>query len=251
MVKPQKKTHRCRARTAPVSQVIPVTRRRGARKVHPIGETTAEETNACLAAYVRRRGRVRFLYLDPPWSYGKLRASRTCLVSPEHHYPTMTTADLLAFDFGQAAEKDAMCAMWTPVSQVPLAIQMLEGQGFRYVTQIAWHKLLSKGGSAGCPTKGAVRPMHEVLILARRGRGLPVAKGVGRIASVVQALREGHSVKPALFRTELARVYPTDRGGCRTTFLELFARQRAAGWRAWGNQAPRTVGGATRVLAVA
>ena len=157
--------------------------------------------------------------------------------SPSFHYPVMSNADLLAFDFGQAAGRHAMCAMWAPVSQVPLAIEMMHNNGFRYVTAIVWSKTLASGKAAHCAAPGAVLPEHELLLIGRRQAGVPIAKGRKRIHGVIRAVRTAHSAKPQLFRSELERLFPDNREGEPTRFLELFARKRARGWRAWGNQA--------------
>lgn len=209
----------------------------------------AEAANANLRAFVKRSGRASFLYLDPPWSMGRTTVGlSTGSVSPELHYPTMSPKACRDFAWGVAAEKDAVCAMWCLVGQLPLALDMLKGQGFRYVTHTAWHKLRSKGGNAGCPSSGAVINCSELLILAVRGRGLPIDRTAPKFHSVMAALRTAHSEKPAIFRDMLAQLYPVTWDGGRTAKLELFARERARGWKAWGNQAPKKVGGQRRAL---
>ncbi len=55
-------------------------------------------------------------------------------------------------------------------------------------------------------------------------------------------------LKPAFFRDMLAQLYPVTWECERAVKLELFARERARGWKAWGNQAPKKVGGQRRAL---
>ena len=63
--------------------------------------------------------------------------------------------------------------------------------------------------------------------------------------------RTEHSAKPAIFREVLAKLYPATWAGRRAVKLELFARESAPGWKAWGNQAPKQVGGKRLALRAA
>ncbi len=201
---------------------------------------SAALANASLQAHVAKHGLAHLILKDPPWSYGRNpeAANSTHNMSPQWHYPVMSNTDLLDFNFGEAAAKDAVCAIWAPPSQVALAIQMMEKQGFKYTTAVVWEKVFPSGLQAACVSPGATRPCHELLLLGRRGRGLPIALGVQRISGVIQAIRAAHSQKPKLFHAELGRVYPLTRDGRKTKKLELFARKSAPGWDVWGNQAP-------------
>lgn len=238
-----KRSHQRRRRIADTAAP-----RHRARAHHPIIQD-AGAANANIRAYVKRNGRASILLTDPPVSMGRTKVALGAgSVSPELHYPTMSPQACRDFAWGEAAEKDAVCAMWCLVGQIPLAIDMLKGQGFRYVTHTTWHKVRSKGGNAGCPSSGAVINCSEVLILAVRGRGLPIDRTAPKFHSVMSALRTAHSEKPAFFRDMLAQLYPVTWEGKRTVKLELFARERARGWKAWGNQAPKKVGGQRRAL---
>jgi N6-adenosine-specific RNA methylase IME4 len=88
------------------------------------------------------------------------------------------------------------------------------------------------------------------LIIAQRGKGLPLCNEAPKFPSVMVVERTTHSTKPAVFREVLEKLYPktwADRG---TVKLELFARSAAPGWKVWGNQAPAKVGGKAATLRV-
>ena len=158
--------------------------------------------------------------------------------SPTFHYTTMSNEDLLAFDFAQAAAPNAMCAIWCPVSQVELGLQIMKRNDFKFVTTAVWSKVTTSGAPANCATKGAILPQHELLLVGRRGAGIPIPKGVNRIPGVITAVRQAHSQKPAVVHHELARMFGQSKEGHNRVLLELFARRPEKGWKVWGNQAP-------------
>jgi N6-adenosine-specific RNA methylase IME4 len=106
-------------------------------------------------------------------------------------------------------------------------MRVIEAWGFDYVTQMVWVK--DKWGLGAY-----VRQQHELLLIAKRGKGLPLPKGKNRPSSVVEAKRRKHSAKPFIVHKLIEQMYPeyeNDR-------LEMFARKARRGWLAWGNQAP-------------
>lgn len=76
------------------------------------------------------------------------------------------------------------------------------------------------------------RQQHELLLVATKG-DMPVPAPADRPNSVIGHDRMAHSVKPAVFREQIERMYPT------LPRVELFARSAAPGWDAWGNEAQR------------
>lgn len=209
----------------------------------------ADATNASLRAHIEREGKAELGIGDSPWSMSRVsHAVGIGSVSPEQHYPTMTPKALRDFQFGEAFAKDAVIGFWVINGQVDLAIDMLRGQGFRVKTLVTWHKVRSQGGTAWLPSTGAVKNCSEILIIAACGRGLPLDKKAKKFPSMMTVERTTHSTKPAIFREMLAELYPLTWDGQPTVKLELFARHRAKGWKAWGNQAPTKVGGARRQL---
>jgi N6-adenosine-specific RNA methylase IME4 len=163
-------------------------------------------------------------YADVPCDYGQ--ASSTASAAPQKHYPTMSTDELKALPVGRIAAKDALLWYWTPNSVLADALEVIKAWGFTYVTSAVWIK------PTGVPTRCAVRPHHETLLLAKRGQGLIY---VGeQMPSFYQspALSRAHSAKPQWFAKQLDRLFPN------TAKLELFARSTRPGWVTLGNQLP-------------
>lgn len=242
-----KRSHQYRRRVSD-----PKTQSRHYRRPRHAIQRTAEKANASLLAFCEQHGKADVAMADHCWSMGRVTADTgACPVSPEHHYPTMSPQASRDLQFGEALKKDAILGFWVLNGQLDLAIDMLRGQGFKVKTLVIWHKIRSLGGNAYLPASGPVRNCSEILIIAARGRGLPINRDADKFPSVMTIERTEHSAKPAIFRQMLARLYPRTWADRPTVKLELFARERARGWRAWGNQAPRNVGGKRRTLRAA
>ena len=234
-----KPAHRLRSRVKPTA-ALHVRRRFKTTK-------SAVETNQSLRVFASQHGKSHLLLIDNPWSMG-MSASSPPRLSPEAHYPTMSPAALLDVDLDLICEKDCVIGFWALNGQTSLAYAILKRYGFTVITSVTWLKLREKGGAAYIPNGGPSGNISELFLIAKRGRGLPISKTAERFWSVMSLPRTVHSAKPPIFRQMLARLYPMTREGKRVKRLELFARERTLGWRAWGNQAPDEMGAAPRAL---
>jgi len=241
---PIKPTHQRRARSPLAARQALPTRQRPRAFAHFEQATVADKANASLAAFVAESGLYDVVIEDSPVAYGRKTQNMNHNATPSKHYPTMSNQALLDFDLKQVCSPDCILAMWSPASQLPLAMERMKRNGFEYITAIVWHKLLPSGKPANCATKGAVLPEHELLLLGRRRAGVPIPRAgqganyIARIHGVIAAIRGAHSQKPTLFHHELMRLFPTTKDGRPCRFLELFARSAVPGWDAWGNQTP-------------
>lgn len=163
-------------------------------------------------------------------------------------YDVMTTLDICALPVGELAARDSILLMWATYPKLEDALQVIKAWGFTYKTvAFSWLKLNPSGHGfkmgLGYHTRGNVEPC----LLATRGDGLRrvdnavmqviIDEGECLIAPVGE-----HSQKPPEARKRIERLYGD------VPRVELFARQRVAGWSAWGNQVP---GGSDVVLAEA
>lgn len=169
-------------------------------------------------------GKFGVLYIDPPWDY--LSVSDT-------KYPTMNRDELLALDVASKAADDAVCFLWVPASQLPLAIELMVAWGFEYKTCAVWDKEHPGTGMY-------FQSRHELLLLGTKGT-LPAVEPKNRQQSILTEKRTEHSRKPQAAYAMIEQMYPG------LSKLELFARGKARqGWDVWGNQAipaekPKTV----------
>ena len=173
-------------------------------------------------------GKYRVIYADPPWKYNDAMAiSRTGLGESygpaEAHYPPMTISELCALPVKELAEDNAVLFLWTTSPLLEDTFQIIKAWGFKYKSSFVWDKVKHNMGHYN-----SVR--HEFLLVCTRGSCTPDVK---RLFDSVQSVErtEKHSEKPREFRDIIDTIYPNG------TRIELFSRQSAEGWDAWGNEA--------------
>lgn len=171
-------------------------------------------------------GRYRTICADPPWDYdgnanGRLWRSTSRVRGG--HYPLMTLAAIKALPVNDLAEKDAHLYLWSTVSLMRSAYEVVEAWGFAPSTVITWCK---PGPGMGAGWRGNT----EHLIVARRGTlpFLTTGRGTWYVASRTQ-----HSAKPECFIDMIEEMSPGPR-------LEMFARRHRFGWDVWGLESANT-----------
>jgi N6-adenosine-specific RNA methylase IME4 len=165
----------------------------------------------------RPAGEYDVLYADPPWAYEFAESDSRDLAN---QYPTLDLATLKRLPV--PAAPDAVLFLWATPPKLAEALELLAAWGFTYRTCAVWVKDRIGMGYW-------FRQQHELLLVGRRGN-FPVPASGDRPASVFTAPRTAHSQKPAIVRDAIAAMYPQARR------IELFAREAAPGWDAWGNE---------------
>ena len=161
------------------------------------------------------------VYVDPPWRYDY---SPTDNREIENHYPTMTLEEICLLPVAEIATPDSVLFLWTTSPKLAESMQVIEAWSYTYKTCMVWDKERMGMGYYA-------RQQHELLLIATRG-AVPVPDPANRPPSVIRARRDNeHSAKPTEFYEVIERMYPD------LPKIELFARNRRAGWAAWGNQA--------------
>lgn len=178
---------------------------------------------------------------DPPWSF-RDKGSR---IAPDQRrkrqgrkgYRTLSLDELTCLDVRAVAAPDALLFMWTTSAHLldGTSPELARSWGFDPKATIAWVKARPMGaGESGMRSWPVlhvgmghyVRGAHELVIVARRGRG---RVQVHDVPSVLFAPRGRHSAKPEAFRDLVKRLSPGP-------YLELFARTTRPGWMTWGDQ---------------
>ncbi|MFP1762429.1 MT-A70 family methyltransferase [Lonsdalea quercina] len=174
-------------------------------------------------------GNYRLIYADPPWVYrdkandGKRGAG--------HKYPVMNVNDICRIPVWELADQDScLLAMWWVPTQPAEALKVLDMWGFRLMTMkgFTWFKTNRRKGNAAIGMGHMTRANSEDCLFAVRGR-LPHRIDAS-ICQHITAPRMEHSAKPAQVRDLLVQLLGD------VSRIELFARQRAEGWDAWGNE---------------
>ena len=165
------------------------------------------------------------IYADPPWAYLWGTGKEGGNFAPEKHYKTMSTDEICAIDVKSLRDKNCALFLWTTMPTLPDGIKVMEAWGFKYKTcAFSWVKIKKDGtplAGMGSYTKSNI----EVCLLGMRGHIKAVDKTVPQI---IMHERLGHSVKPPIARERIEQLFGN------ISRIELFARQKAAGWDAIG-----------------
>lgn len=169
------------------------------------------------------RRRYAVIYADPPWRYRNKRLGHG---GAEDHYPTMALDEIKVLPV--PAAPDCALFLWATMPLLQQAFEVIDAWGFTYkTTAFCWVKENKSGIGYVTGLGYWTRSNAEVCLLATRGRLQPVSH---RVHSVVLAPRGRHSEKPAEVRSRIVELMGN------VPRLEMFARTRAPGWDAWGNE---------------
>lgn len=175
-------------------------------------------------------GPFQILYADPCWSYrgreqfgfagdvgqstgGAAKQYETLPVSVIETLPVPAIAD----------PAGALLFLWVPSPLLPDGLQVMDAWGFDYATiAFVWDKQATNPG---------YYTLSECEIcLVGKHRRIPQPRGSRKERQLISELRGKHSAKPEEARARIERMFPAQRK------IELFARERSAGWTVWGNE---------------
>jgi N6-adenosine-specific RNA methylase IME4 len=184
---------------------------------------------ADLARFARGRN-FRTILADPPWQF----QNRTGKVAPEHRrlsrYETMTFDDICALPVERVAAETSHLYLWVPNALLPEGLRVMEAWGFRYKSNLIWHKVRKDGGSDGRGVGFYFRNVTEIILFGVRGKNARTLTPGRSQVNMIQTRKREHSRKPD---EQYALIEACSEG----PYLELFARGERNGWAAWGNQA--------------
>ena len=159
---------------------------------------------------------------DPPWQE---RGGGTIRRGADRHYPLMSTEDIcrLGYPLRQFLADDCHLHLWVTNNFLPDGLRVVQAWGFRYVTTRTWAKDRMGLGQYA-------RGQTEHILFAVRGKTMMETGATVTTLIGGKVLRRWqHSVKPVETYREVEAMSPGP-------YLELFARERRAGWHAWGNE---------------
>ena len=116
--------------------------------------------------------------------------------------------------------------MWCPNALLPEGLEVMKAWGFKYKSNIVWHKIRKDGGSDGRGVGFYFRNVTELLLFGTRGKMRTLAPGRTQVNIMATRKRE-HSRKPSAAYRLIQECSPGP-------YLELFARERIKGWTQWG-----------------
>jgi N6-adenosine-specific RNA methylase IME4 len=170
------------------------------------------------------------ILVDPPWQFN----NRTGKIAPEHkrlsRYDTMTLDGIKEMPLQQTAADVSHLYLWVPNALLPDGLAVMEAWGFRYKTNLVWHKIRKDGGSDGRGVGFYFRNVTELLLFGIRGKNARTLDAGRRQVNYLCSRKREHSRKPD---EQYAIIEACSMG----PYLELFARGERNGWASWGNQA--------------
>ena len=114
-------------------------------------------------------GKYAVLLADPPWQYDFVEADNRAI---ENQYPTLTADEIACYEdatgrpIADLPAEDAVLYLWATNPKLTEAVRVMEGWGFRYVTNLVWVKdRVGMGYWA--------RQRHELVLIGVRGHFSP------------------------------------------------------------------------------
>ena len=167
---------------------------------------------------------------DPPWQF----QNRTGKMAPEHkrlnRYGTMELDDILSLPVRAVAEETSHLYLWVPNALLPDGLRVMEAWGFKYKSNVVWHKIRKDGGPDGRGVGFYFRNVTELVLFGVRGKNARTLAPGRRQVNFLATQKREHSRKP----DEMYNIIESCSPG---PYLELFARGTRPKWSVWGNQA--------------
>jgi len=160
------------------------------------------------------------IYADPPWEQKKAGKWNKHAIARELPYPTMTVDEIIRLPICELADEGCHLWLWTTNQYLPAGFEVMKAWGFKYLSPITWVKPSGFGNYFVSVT--------QTLLFGYKGKCLfPLARYKPTV--VHTGLPKRHSQKPTEFYDLIESISPGAR-------LELFARDKRAGWDCWGNE---------------
>jgi len=166
---------------------------------------------------------------DPPWRF----QNRTGKMAPEHkrlnRYPTLLLDEIKEIPIHLVASKNSHLYLWVPNALLKEGLEVMEAWGFKYKSNLIWHKIRKDGGPDGRGVGFYFRNTTEIILFGTRGSMRTLQPG-RRQVNIIRTQKQEHSRKP----DELYNIIESCSPG---PYLEIFARGKREKWDVFGNQA--------------
>lgn len=168
----------------------------------------------------------QIIYADPPWSFNFSNRKGLSDNAKANLYKTMSAESIKRLPVKSLADDTCILFLWVMNSELPLALDCIQEWGFKYKT-VAFTWVKTRTNTYHFGGGNWTRSNPEICLLATRGK--PKRRSAS-VRNLVVSKLERHSKKPDSVRdmiTELVGDLPR---------VELFARNKTAGWDVWGNE---------------
>ena len=165
----------------------------------------------------------KIIYADPPWKYyagGNKNQSQ--------HYKSMTIEEIKNLPVEKLADDNCILFLWVTFPMLPDVFDVITAWGFKYSTcGFNWVKRNKSSNGWFFGLGNWTRSNSELCLIATKGSPIRQSASVHQI---IDTPLEGHSKKPDCVRTKIVELVGD------LPRIELFARNKTAGWDVWGNQ---------------
>jgi N6-adenosine-specific RNA methylase IME4 len=195
-----------------------------AKKVVRQGRETALAEKIEVASKTIGHQTYGVIYADPPWQFEPYSRETGMDRAADNHYPTMNIDAICDLSNRIPAAPDCVLFLWATAPMLVAGIDVMSEWGFTYKSHVVWAK----------PNAGTgywFRSKHEILLVGTRGN-IPAPAPGSQFPSIIEAPTTKHSEKPSDFREMIETMFP------QLPRVEMFAREAATGWDAWGAEAP-------------
>lgn len=211
---------------------------KGSDKMDLLGETAFRESQQAGMAsdsmkhLVALAGKTKFVTVlaDPPWRFD----NKTGKVAPGHkrlnRYQTMSFEEIEQLPVDAITADVSHLYLWVPNALLPQGLSVMKAWGFRYKSNIVWHKVRKDGGPDGRGVGFYFRNVTELLLFGVKGKNARTLAPGRRQVNFLATRKREHSRKP----DEQYDIIEACSAG---PYLELFARGVRPRWTVWGNQA--------------
>jgi len=166
---------------------------------------------------------------DPPWRF----LNRTGKVAPEHkrlsRYDTLSLEEIKQIPVHTVAGEKSHLYLWVPNALLPDGLEVMNAWGFKYKSNIIWHKIRKDGGPDGRGVGFYFRNTTELVLFGIRGSMRTLDPGRSQV-NIIKTQKQEHSRKPDELYGLIERCSPGP-------YLEIFARGKRKGWDVFGDQA--------------
>jgi N6-adenosine-specific RNA methylase IME4 len=187
----------------------------------------AEATERHFSCMIWPNKKYSIIYADPAWTYrDKAHAGER---GAEYQYVCMDIEAIKLLPVQDLAADDCILFLWVTFPLLQEGLDTIKAWGFEYKTLgFNWVKRNKKAKYSWFWGMGSwTRSNPEVCLIGVKGKPKRVSAAVH---SVVDTQYEGHSKKPDEVRQRIVQLCGD------LPRIELFARERVAGWDAWGNE---------------
>lgn len=167
------------------------------------------------------------IYADPPWDFRGYDLKKEARYVG-NKYEVQGIEWIKSLSVADISADDCILFLWVTMPKLNEVMAVIEAWGFEYKTvAFTWVKRNKKSPSWFWGMGRWTRSNAELCLIATKGNPKRISASVH---SVIESPIEGHSKKPDEVRERIVQLCGD------VPRIELFAREKVAGWDAWGNE---------------